>query len=158
MGQQAGTYRDAAGALHVVVRSTARIALFTAGKWADPRYTTIARPRLSEATAFTVKTAADGSRTAIGRITLDAQAHLYASVVDAGGAKLVVTQRGSRLGMWLTGAPTKTVQTLQLVPGTLPVRLRLPARKGTAAGRGTLRIVAIDPYGRRATLAVKITD
>ena len=157
VGQQAGTYRDAAGALHVVVRISARIALFTAGKWADPRYTTITRPRLSEATAFAVKAAADGSRTVIGRITLDAQAHLYASVVDAGGAKLVVTQRGSRVGMWLTGTPTKTVQTLQLVPGTLPVRLRLPVRKHAAAAHGTLRIVAIDPYGRRASLAVKIT-
>ena len=157
VGQQAGTYRDAAGALHVVVRSTARIALFTARKWGDPRYTTIARPRISEATAFTVKTAADGSRTVIGRLTLDAQAHLYASVSDAGGARLVVTQRGSRIGMWLTGAPTKTVQTLQLVPGTLPLRLRLPARAHAAAAHGTLRIVAIDPYGRRAALAVKIT-
>jgi GH25 family lysozyme M1 (1,4-beta-N-acetylmuramidase) len=157
VGQQAGTYRDAAGALHVVVRTSTRIALFTAGKWADPRYTTITRPRLSEATAFTVKAAADGSRTVIGRITLDAQAHLYASVVDAGGAKLVITQRGSRIGMWLTGKPTKTVQTLQLAPGTLPLRLRLPVLKSTAVAHAMLRIVAIDPYGRRATLAVKIT-
>jgi GH25 family lysozyme M1 (1,4-beta-N-acetylmuramidase) len=157
VGQQAGTYRDAAGALHVVVRTSTRIALFTAGKWADPRYTTITRPQLSEATTFTVKADPDGSRTVIGRITLDAQAHLYASIVGAGGARLVVTQRGSRVGMWLTGAPTKTVQTLQLVPGTLPVRLRLPVRKNAVAAHGTLRIVAIDPYGRRAALAVKIT-
>jgi GH25 family lysozyme M1 (1,4-beta-N-acetylmuramidase) len=157
VGQQAGTYRDAAGALHVVVRTSVRIALFRAGRWADPRYTTIPRPQLSEGTAFTVQAAADGSRTVIGRITLDAQAHLYASVVDAAGAKIVVTQRGSRIGMWLTGAPTKTVQTLQLVPGTLPVRLRLPARKHAVAAPATLRIVAIDPYGRRAALAVKIT-
>jgi GH25 family lysozyme M1 (1,4-beta-N-acetylmuramidase) len=156
-GQLAGTYHDAAGALHVVVRSSARIGLFAAGKWGDPRYTTITRPRLSEATTFSVSVARDGSRTVIGRITLDAQAHLYASVARPDGAKLVVTQRGSRIGMWLTGPPTKTVQTLQLTPGTLPIRLRLPPRKpGAAPGPETLRIVAVDPYGRRAALAVKL--
>jgi hypothetical protein len=59
--------------------------------------------------------------------------------------------------MWLAGNPTKTVQTLQLIPGTLPLRLRLPPRTAAAAGtKGTLRIVALDPYGRRAALAVKI--
>jgi GH25 family lysozyme M1 (1,4-beta-N-acetylmuramidase) len=157
-GQLAGTYHDAAGALHVVVRSSARVGLFAAGKWGDPRYTTITRPRLSEATAFSVSVAPDGRRTLIGRITLDSQAHLYASVAGAGGAKLVVTQRGSRIGMWLTGLPTKTVQTLQLTPGTLPIRLRLPPRKPGARTGETLRIVAVDPYGRRSALNVKLAS
>jgi GH25 family lysozyme M1 (1,4-beta-N-acetylmuramidase) len=154
-GQLAGTYHDAAGALHVLTRTPARIALFAAGKWGDPRYTTISRPRLAESSAFTVLRSGS-SRRVVGRITLDSQAHLYASVTDANGSRLVITQRGSRIGMWLTGTPTKTVQTLQLSPGTLPLRLRIPAGKAGAVSRGILHVVAIDPYGRRSALSIRI--
>ncbi len=154
--QEAGTYRDSAGALHVITRTSARIALFAVGKWGDPRFTTASKPRLAQANPLTARRAADGSVILLGRITLDTQAHLYATLTAANGRKLLLTQQGSRIGWWLNGKATKTLQTLQLRPGALPIRLRIP-RQLNAASPFTLRIIAIDPYGRRSSLTVAIS-
>lgn len=154
--QQAGAYRDAAGALHVLTRTSARIGLFAAGAWGDPRFTTNAKPRLALVTTPTETVAADGSAIVLARITLDTQAHLYASLTAFGGGKLLLPQRGARIGWWLKGPPAKTLQALQLRPGTLPIRLRIPAAQHRAAGRPTLRLTAIDPYGRRSILTVAV--
>ena len=91
-----------------------------------------------------------------GRLTLDSQAHLYASVITPRGTAFL-TQQGSRLGIGLKGRPAKTLQALQLRPGALPFRLRLPARLLAAKGRYTIRIAAVDPYGRRSQLVVRFT-
>ena len=63
--QQGGTYRDAAGALHVLTRTAGRIALFAPGKWGDPRYATTSKPRLALVTAAAVKVAANRSATVL---------------------------------------------------------------------------------------------
>lgn len=152
--QQTGSYRDGAGALHVLTRTAGRIALFTAGRWGDPRFTTASKPRIALASAVTAKVAADGSGVVRGRITLDTQAHLFVSLSTASGIKLLLPQQGARVGWWLTGRPAKTLQALQLRPGALPIRLRLPPAQARAAGPRALRIVAVDPYGRRSTLGV----
>ena len=154
--QQAGAYRDAAGALHVLTRTAGRIALFAPGKWGDPRYATALKPRIALVTSPTVKTAADRGAIVFGRITLDTQAHLYVSLIAASGTKLVLPQKGARIGWWLQGKPAKTLQALQLRPGALPIRLRVPAAQLRAKGPYTLRIVAVDPYGRKSTLTVKV--
>ena len=154
--QQAGAYRDTAGALHVLTRTAGRIALFAPGKWGDPRYATALKPRVALVTSPTVKTVADRSAIVYGRITLDTQAHLYVSLIAASGAKLVLPQKGARIGWWLQGKPAKTLQALQLRPGALPIRLRVPAAQLRAKGPYTLRIVAVDPYGRKSTLTVKV--
>lgn len=154
--QRAGAYRDAAGALHVLTRTSARIALFAAGKWGDPRFTTASKPRMALVTRVTAKVAADGSAVLLGRITLDTQAHLYVSLAARGGRKLLLPQQGARIGWWLKGQPAKTLQALQLRPGTLPIRLRIPAAQRRAAGPHTLRLVAVDPYGRRSALSIEI--
>lgn len=154
--QQAGAYRDGAGVLHVLTRTSARIALFAAGKWGDPRFTTVSKPHIALVTSVTATVAADGSAVVLGRITLDTQAHLYASLAAAGGRKLVLPQQGARIGWWLKGKPAKTLQALQLRPGTLPIRLRVPAAQWRAAGPHTLRLVAVDPYGRRSALSVDV--
>ena len=78
------------------------------------------------------------------------------SATAANGTKLLRTQTGSRVGWWLQGNPAKTLQALQLQPGALPVRLRVPAAQLLAKGPHTLRIVALDPYGRKSALVVKI--
>jgi GH25 family lysozyme M1 (1,4-beta-N-acetylmuramidase) len=156
-GQQFGAYRDAAGALHVLTRVPGRVALFAAGHWGDPRFDSASRPSLTLITAPTVQPRPNGTVLLLGRFTLDSQAHVYASVVDPGGARAVLLQQGSRLGWWLQGLPTKTFQTLQLRPGAFPIRARIPAQQLRAAGGYTLRIVAIDPYGRRAQLLVPFT-
>ena len=46
-GQELGAYRDIAGALHVLLRRPGRIALFEPDAWGDPRFASIARPRLT---------------------------------------------------------------------------------------------------------------
>lgn len=154
--QQAGAYRDAAGALHVLTRTGGRIALFAAGRWGDPRFTTASKPRLALASGVTAKVAADGSAVVLGRITLDTQAHLYVSLTSANGENLVLRQQGTRIGWWQKGKPAKTLQALQLLPGSLPIRLRIPASQWRAAGPHRLRIVAIDPYGRKSALTVAV--
>jgi hypothetical protein len=98
----------------------------------------------------------DGSRIVYGRITLDAQAHLYVTLAAANGRKLLLPQQGSRVGWWLQGKPTKTLQALQLQPGALPLRLRVSPAQLRAKGPYTLRIAALDPYGRKSTLVVKL--
>ncbi len=155
--QQAGAYRDAAGALHVLTRTAGRIALFAPGKWGDPRYATALKPRVAPIAGVTVKVAADRSVTLLTRITLDTQAHLYLSLIGASGQRLLLPQKGARIGWWLQGKPSKTLQALQLVPGALPLRLRIPATQMRGAAPLRLRIVAIDPYGRRSTLVLKVT-
>jgi GH25 family lysozyme M1 (1,4-beta-N-acetylmuramidase) len=155
--QQAGAYRDPAGTLHVLTRTAGRIALFAAGKWGDPRYATTHKPRVAPVTAATVKPAADRSATFYARITLDTQAHLYVSLIAANGKKLVLPQKGARVGWWLAGKPAKTLQALQLRPGALPIRLHVPAAQLRAKGPYTLRIVAVDPYGRKSNLTLKVT-
>ncbi len=155
--QQAGAYRDETGALHILTRTAGRLALFAAGKWGDPRYATALKPRVTLITTVTAKTAPDRSATVLTRITLDTQAHLYVSLVAANGTRLKLPQKTARIGWWLQGKkPAKTLQALQLVPGSLPIRLRVPPAQLRAKGPYTLRITAVDPYGRRATVAVPV--
>ncbi len=154
--QAAGAYRDAAGALHVLTRSGGRVALFAAGRWGDPRFATALKPRLALATRFSVKVPGGGGGVVLGRITLDTQAHLYVSLTAANGRKLVLPQQTARIGWWLKGKPATTLQALQLVPGSLPIRLRVPAAQWRAAGPYSLRIVAVDPYGRKSSLSVVV--
>lgn len=153
-GQENGAYRDAAGALHILTRRPGRIGLFAPGRWGDPRFVSAARPRLTVVSGPAVTRRTDGTAVVYGRLTLDSQAHLYASVITPHGTALL-SQQGSRLGWWLKGRPAKTLQALQLRPGALPFRLRLPARQLTAKGGYTLRIAAVDPYGRRSQLVVR---
>jgi hypothetical protein len=155
-GQLAGTYSDPAGTLHVLTRTAGRIALFAVGKWGDPRYATALRPRVALVNQVGVQQSADGSIVVYGRITLDTQAHLYVTLLDANGGGLLLPQKGARIGWWLQGKPAKTLQALQLRPGALPFRLRVPAAQLRIKGRHTLRIVAEDPYGRKSALVVKL--
>ena len=133
--QMAGTYRDPAGTLHLLTRTAGRIALFAAGKWGDPRYATALKPRVALVNHVGVEKTADGGLPVFGRITLDTQAHLYVTLLAANGTKLLLPQQGSRIGWWLQGKPAKTLQALQLQPGALPFRLRVPAAQLRAKGR-----------------------
>ncbi len=156
-GQDAGAYRDNSGALHILTRTPGRIALFAPGKWGDPRFVSTTRPNLALLNTPTATPRPDGTVLLIARFTLDSQAHLYASLVRPGGDKALLLKQGSRLGWWLQGQPTKTFQTLQLRPGALPIRARIPARQLKANGTYTLRITAIDPYNRRSQLIVRFS-
>jgi hypothetical protein len=97
----------------------------------------------------------DGSALIRARVTLDTQAHLYVSVLTPRGQALL-PQQGNRVGWWLKGLPTKTIQTLQLRPGAFPIRLLVPAAQLRASGSYALRLAALDPYGRRVHFVVPI--
>jgi hypothetical protein len=154
--QIAGTYRDPVGTLHLLTRTAGRIALFGVGKWGDPRYATALKPRVALVNRVIVEKTAAGGATIYGRITLDTQAHLYLTLLAANGKKLLLPQQGARIGVGLQGKPATTLQALQLRPGALPFRLRVPAAQLRAKGPHTLRIVALDPYGRKSALVVKL--
>lgn len=155
-GQDAGSYRDGDGALHVLTRVPGRVALFAPGKWGDPRLVSGRRPILAAAAALRAIRRADGGAVVVGRITLDSQAHLYAAIAAPGEERLLLPQRGSRIGWWLDGRPAKTLQALQLRPGALPLRLRVPARRLRPGRRYAVVVTAVDPYGRRARLVLPL--
>ncbi len=150
--QSSGVYRDPAGGMHVLTRVAGRVALFAAHKWGDPRFVAATRPRLTLVTEISASARSDRHVVVLGRFAIDTQAHLYASITTPSGVRIAVTPKGSRLGWWVKGLPTKTIQALQLQPGALPVRLRVPDRTLRGTGRYTLKIIAIDPYGRKSSL------
>ena len=154
-GQNFGAYRDAAGALHILTRSPGRIALFAPGRWGDPRFASSHPPNLALVNDFTVTRRSDGAALIRGRVTLDTQSHLYVSLLTPRG-KALIPQQGSRVGWWLAGQPTETIQTLQLRPGAFPIRLVVPAGQIGAKGRYALRLAAIDPYGRHVQFLVTV--
>lgn len=153
--QEFGTYRDSAGILHILTRIPGRIALFTAGKWGDPRFVSTRTPRLTTIQAFVATHSPGGTSLIYGRLTLDTQAHLYVSLLTPHGQALI-PQHGSRVGWWLNGPPAKTLQTIQLQPGTFPIRLRIPTPQLKAPGTYALRLTAIDPYGRHVQLLIPL--
>jgi hypothetical protein len=101
---------------------------------------------------------AGGSVLVLASLSSASQVKLSASVVGAGGIRVAIFGKGSRLGTWLpAGRASKVVQTQILQPGGIPVRLRVNGRFLTHRGRYTLRLVASDPWGRTATLALPFT-
>lgn len=150
-GQSAGIYRDATGALHVLTRVAGTFALFAPGKWGDPSRVAAGRPLLKRVAPLRIRGRADGSLLVTTRVTVASQAHLYASL---GGVPIV--QQGSRLGWWLHGRTAKTVQALQRTPGGFPLRLRVSARRLRRGTTYHLRLAAVDPYGRKASLTIKV--
>jgi hypothetical protein len=154
-GQAFGAYRDATGVLHVLTRTAGRVALFAPGKWGDPRFVSTRIPQVALITEPAVAHRPDGTTLIFARLTLDTQAHLYVSLLTPHGQALL-PQTGTRVGWWLTGKPTKTLQTLQLRPGTFPIRLRVTPHELSSPGRYTLRLAAIDPYGRHVQLVIPL--
>jgi hypothetical protein len=88
------------------------------------------------------------------RFTIDEQAHLFISVVDTKGKKLLITQKKSAVGRGVKGKPTKTVQYLVLVPRSIPLKLALPANLVLPGHPYTIRVVARDPSGENSTLLI----
>jgi GH25 family lysozyme M1 (1,4-beta-N-acetylmuramidase) len=154
--QELGTYRDTTGALHVLLRKPGRIALFAPDKWGDPRYVSIARPRLTLVNHVLAGRPVKGAIILRTRFTLDAQARLVVTVVNARGRRVALLAKGSRIGAYLQGGATNTLKTLQLRPGALPLRVRVQT-KNLKPGKGyKLRIEATDPYLRHVALTTPL--
>jgi hypothetical protein len=150
-GQSTGSYRDPAGALHVLLRSAGQVALFQPGAWGDPRRVPTVRPTLQQVVATPLRATRrpDGSLRILTRLYASSQVRLSAALLGSG----VLVQEGSRLGTWLHGPPVRSATSQLAAPGTFPVRLTI-ARPGARPPR--LRVVATDPYGRRSTVVLAL--
>ena len=120
---QAGAYRDPAGELHILTTRPGLLALFAPGKWGDPRYVSAGAPTCSSSPgrADPAERRSPPSCTAPSRSAR--RRPLYASVLGPNGRRVLLTRQGSRLGSWLRGTATTTLQALQ--PGLRGWRLRV---------------------------------
>jgi hypothetical protein len=130
-GQIAGTYADAAGLVHVLLRAPRRVALFRPGAWGDPTRVAAGLPTPRLVSAPHVKRQRDGSLLLTARISLPSQAHLW---------------------IGLQGGTAR--QSLLLKPGSVPVRLHVSGRRIVGGTRVRVRIAARDPWGRSAQLVI----
>jgi hypothetical protein len=139
-----GSYIDGT-TLHVLTRRPGRIALFRPGRWGDPRRISPRPPVIRRMTPLQVTRRADGTVLLRTRLSTSSQAHLYATPLTP---RTVILATGSRLA----GGTSR--QALVLQSGGFPVRWRIKTRAAIVS----VRIVAIDPWGRRGayTLSFRV--
>ena len=87
-------------------------------------------------------------------VTVDEQAALYFSVVDAAGNPLLLTQKGSKVGGGVNGPQTKSIHYVMLVPRTIPITLRIPANLLTPGKTYNIRVIAVDAQGNKSTTLI----
>jgi hypothetical protein len=154
LGTTVGWYVDSNSLTHVLTRTPLQLALFKKGAWGDPTYTSPNAPAMKAQVPLEVLPhAADRSILLITRISLNAQARVSASVTGA-GRTVPVLGKGSRLGVRLRAGTFRLAQAYRARPGAITVRLRLNAR-GWRPGSYRLRVVALDPWGRRGALTLR---
>ncbi|HEU5215177.1 MAG TPA: glycoside hydrolase family 25 protein [Gaiellaceae bacterium] len=155
-GTAVGWYVDSANRTHVLTRTPLQLALFKQGAFGDPTYTSPNGPTLNAQRPLEVLPhGADHTLLLLTRLSLHAQARLSASVLGRGGRIVPILGSGSRLGVRLgAGRAFRVAQAYRARPGTVIVRLRLNAR-GWRPGAYRLRVVALDPWGRRKALTMR---
>lgn len=152
-GQKVGAYVADAGTPVVLTRSPLDLSFFTAGAWGDPTYTSPAGPGLTqELPLHTLAHSSDRTISVLTKIAAAEQTRLTATITSPTGETVSVLPKGSVFGSPLpAGRPLKVVETERDRPGTIRVRLRLNGRR-LAAGTYKLRVVAVDPWGRKSVL------
>ena len=88
-------------------------------------------------------------------LNVDEQAHLWISVLDAKGKRVLLTQsskKGSTTfgGRKLHGRQAKTLQYLVLVPRNIPISLRIPQNLLKPGQTYRIRVIARDPQRHRS--------
>ncbi len=130
VAQLAGTYVDAAGLTHVLLRTTARVALFTPGAWGDPSLVAAGPPTPRLVGRLQARRLRNGSVLVTARVLVPSQAHLWISV----------------------HGPNR--QSLLRKPGAVAVRSSISGRALPRGAHAALRVAARDPWGRKAALVV----
>jgi GH25 family lysozyme M1 (1,4-beta-N-acetylmuramidase) len=155
-GQTLGVFVSVGGTAHVLTRTPLDTALFTAGAWGDPTYTSPTGPSLTQQTALnTIVRSSDRSLLLLTRLAATEQTRLTATITSPTGKAVLILPKGSLLGSPLpAGPPLRSAETERDRPGTIRVRLRLNARR-LAGGTYKLRVVAVDPWGRKSALRVR---
>ena len=154
-GTAVGWYVDSNNLTHVLTRTPFQIALFKQGAWGDPRYTSPNGPALSTQTHFqALPHPSDRTLLLLARLAVHSQSRVSASIAGPHGTIVPVIGRGSRFGAPLKAGTFQLVQSYRRTPGSMQVRLRLNART-LLRGPYSLRIVALDPWGRRSRLTLR---
>jgi len=154
IGTTVGWYVDSNSRTHVLTRTPLQLGLFKKGAWGDPTYTSPNAPAMrAEVPLEVLPHRADRSLFLGTRISLDAQARVSASVTGAAGT-VPILGKGSRLGVRLRAGTFRLAKAYRARPGAITVRLRLNARNWRP-GSYRLRIVALDPWGRRGVLTLR---
>jgi GH25 family lysozyme M1 (1,4-beta-N-acetylmuramidase) len=155
-GTAVGSDVDSTNLTHVLTRTPFQIALFKRGAWGDPRYTSPNGPTLRKQRPLEVLPhSADRTILLLTRLALPAQAQLTAAVTGPGRRAVAILGKGSRLGAQLRpGRGYRVAKAYRRRPGTVIVRLRLNGR-GWRPGGYRLRVVALDPWGRRRGLTLR---
>jgi GH25 family lysozyme M1 (1,4-beta-N-acetylmuramidase) len=148
-----GAYLAPDGTASVLTRTPLDTALFTAGAWGDPTYTSPTGPSLTQQIPLrTLAHASDRTLLVLTRLAATEQTRLTATITSPDGKTVLILPKGSVLGAPLSaGKALKSAQAERDRPGTIRVRLRLNARR-LAAGTYKLRIAAVDPWGRTSVL------
>jgi lysozyme len=147
-GTAVGWYVDSNNLTHVLTRTPFQLALFKRGAWGDPTYTSPKGPALATLARFrALPHPADRSLLLLTRLAVHSQAQMTASVTGPGHRTIAILGRGSRFGARLKAGSFRLVRAYRRKPGSMQVRLRLNART-LRPGSYSLRIVAVDPWGR----------
>ncbi len=133
VAQLTGTYADAAGLTHVLLRATGRIALFTAGSWGDPSLVAAGPPAPRLVGTLHAKRLRSGVVVVTGRVTVPSQALLFVNLAGK----------------------TSVKRSQLLKPGAVPVRVAVSGGRLLRGTSAALRVAARDPYGRRAELMAR---
>jgi GH25 family lysozyme M1 (1,4-beta-N-acetylmuramidase) len=151
--QEVGSYLDTDGLMHILTRDPLQVALFTAGAWGDPTYTSATGPGLVAKTPLRILShRSDRTLLVLTQLSSAEQARLTATITARGGKKIGILLKGSKLGARLRpGHAVHSVKAERDRPGLIPVRLRLNARH-LRPGKYVLRVFAADPWGRTQNL------
>jgi len=157
-GQQLGAYFDDDGTAHVLTRTPLDLSLFAAGAWGDPTFTSPTGPSLTEQTPLAALVhASDRTVLVLTRLAATEQTRLTATITSPTGTAVPILPQGSVFGRPLpAGRPLHLAQVERDRPGSIRVRFRLNDRR-LAAGTYTLRVVAVDPWGRTSALRFRFT-
>jgi hypothetical protein len=154
-GTAVGWYVDSSNLTHVLTRTPFQIALFKRNAWGDPSFTSPNGPSLRTQVPLEVRPhAADHTILLSTRLSLQSQAQMSAQVIGPGRRPVAILGSGSRLGVRLRPGGFSIAKAYRPRPGTVIVHLRLNAR-GWRPGAYRLRIVALDPWGRRSGLTLR---
>ena len=154
-GTAVGWYVDTNNLTHVLTRTPFEIALFKQGAWGDPTYTGPTGPSLATQSTFrALPHPADHSLLLLTRLAVHGQSRVSGSVTGPKGVTVPVVGRGSRFGARLRAGTFRLVQSYRRKPGTMQVRLRLSVRS-LRPGAYTLRVAALDPWGRHSRLRLR---
>jgi GH25 family lysozyme M1 (1,4-beta-N-acetylmuramidase) len=154
-GESVGSYLDTDGLTHILTRVPLQTALFTAGAWGDPTYTSAAGPQLAEKSPLrVVPHRSDRTLLVLTQLSSPEQTRLTAAIVAPNGKKVGILLKGSRLGARLSpGRAAHTVKAERDRPGSFAVRLRINSRR-LAHGKYRLNVIATDPWGRTSMLSL----